>query len=146
MKATLIFTLMMVWSSILLAQKTDKKIVDHTIETAISLELDGLVLDQTRSRIGRDFYERFYAQWTSAAVPTNGSDILIEEQPTRGRLGFLEIKVNDTVVAAYHLQPREEWMETAAKEAVGRVTHYFNNMEQMQKALESKDQAGSGIF
>ena len=75
-------------------------------------------------------------------------DIRMKDERNETGDGYLivEIKVNDTVVAAYHLQPREEWMETAAKEAVGRITHYFNNMEQMQKALESQDQVGSGIF
>lgn len=110
------------------------------------LYFDGLVLDQTRSRTGREFYEQFYAQWAERSALMGETDILLEEQPARGRLGFLEIKVNDSVVVAYHLQPGDEWMELAVQQAVERLINYFQNIEQMQKDLESQDQAGSGIY
>lgn len=131
--------------TLLAAQETQLGVADARLEEAISLEFDGLVLDQTRTRIGREFYELFYAKWAGTAIPS-GSDILLEEQPVRGLFGFLEIKVNDTVVAAYRLQPGAEWMETAVQEATQRVGQYLQQLEQIQQDLENQDQAGSGIY
>ena len=146
MKSVLTLALMMMLCNGLLAQTTNTEKSNPSAEAAISLEFDGLVLDQTRSRIGREFYEQLYAKWTAAEMSTGGFDILIEELPARGRLGFLQIKVKDAVVAAYHLQPGGEWMENAVQEATGRLSNYFQNLEQVQRALESKDQVGSGIY
>jgi curli production assembly/transport component CsgE len=51
----------------------------------VDFELDGLIFDQTRTRIGRDFYEDFFTKWAQPDSVSNYS-ILLEEQPSRGRL------------------------------------------------------------
>lgn len=109
------------------------------------LELDGLVFDQTRTRIGRELYELFFGDW-NPPEGVSGYSILVEEQPALGRFGFIEIKVNDQVVVSANLQPGAEWMAEAAKQIVERLTDYLQNMGQMQQDLDDGDQAGSGIY
>ncbi len=108
-------------------------------------ELDGLILDQTRTRIGRDFFDKFFSLWI-APEGVSEYTVIVEEQPSRNRLGYVEIKVDDAVVASYNLQPRESWMEEAATNAVERLTNHLENLSQTQKELDSGDQAGSGIY
>lgn len=109
------------------------------------LELDGLVFDQTRTRIGRELYELFFGDW-NPPEDVSGYSILVEEQPALGRFGIIEIKVNDQVVVSANLQPGVEWMEEAVKQIVERLTDHLQNMGQMQQDLDDGDQAGSGIY
>lgn len=139
MKAFFSMFLMFTFMATLAAQEQATP-VDPT-----DIEIDGLVFDQTRTRVGRDYYEKFFAKWTAPAE-VSGYSIVVEEQPARGRLGYVEMKVDETVVATYNLQPREDWMEEAALDAVNRLTNYLKNLAETQKNLESGDQAGSGIY
>ena len=111
----------------------------------IDLEIDGLIFDETRTRVGRDFYEKFYTLWT-APFGVNDYSILVEEQPPRGRSVSVQVKVKERIVSIHHLQPREEMIENAAKSAVRRAVQYLNQYSQMQTDLENGDQSGSGIY
>lgn len=111
----------------------------------IDLEIDGLIFDETRTRVGRDFYEKFYTLWT-APFGVNDYSILVEEQPPRGRSVSVQVKVKERIVSIHHLQPREEMIENAAKLAVRRAVQYLNQYNQMQTDLEDGDQSGSGIY
>ncbi len=109
------------------------------------LEIDGLVIDETRTRVGRDFYEKFYNLWT-APFGVSDYSIFVEEQPPRGRSVAVRVKVNDKLVSFHHLQPREEMLEAAAKLAVARLNNHLQNYSQMQLDMENGDQSGSGIY
>ncbi len=109
------------------------------------LEIDGLVIDQTRSRMGREFYEYFYQQW----LPPFGIvdyTILIEEKPPRGRSASVEIKVNDQLISVHSLQARQIEINAAAQAAIARTAQYLIRKSQLQQDLDAGDQAGSGIF
>lgn len=93
------------------------------VEQQIFLELDGLVIDDTRSKIGRDFYDIFYQQWQA---PSNSSNytITISEQPTPTLGSLITVRVNDQQVFQYRLQPRYEIIKQVAEYAV-RVTNRY---------------------
>lgn len=99
-------------------------------EQQLFLELDGLVLDETRSKIGRDFYDIFYQKWEA---PPNSSNytITISEKPTPTLGSFISVGVNDQQIFQYRLQPRYEIIQQVAEYAV-RVTymHMKNNQHQ----------------
>jgi curli production assembly/transport component CsgE len=111
----------------------------------VDLEIDGLIIDETRTRIGRDFYEKFYTLWT-APFGVGDYSIFVEEQPPRGRSAAISVKVNEKLVSFHQLQPREEVLEEAAKLAVARITKHLQNYTQMQSDLENGDQSGTGIY
>lgn len=92
-------------------------------EQQIFLELDGLVMDETRSKIGRDFYNIFYQQW-EAPPNSNNYTITISEKPTPTLGSLISVSVNDQQVFEYRLQPRYEIIEQVAKYAV-RVTYAY---------------------
>lgn len=79
-------------------------------EAAIGLEIDGLIVDETRSKAGRDFYDLFYTQW-QAPPQARDFTIVIQEKPFRGRNTQVEIVVDDQVVFRTTLQPRYEVIE-----------------------------------
>lgn len=84
------------------------------------LELDGLVVDETRSRHGRDFYDLFYSGWDPPDGAINYT-VRVQEQPGRGMGTIISVQVNDSVVYRTQLQPRYEVVEQAAQQAVAQT-------------------------
>lgn len=131
------------------------------LETPISEEGGSytLVLDNTRTKLGRDFYEFFYQQWASLPVVVQGDStqkaddslenlfsIMIDESPTPGLASLVSISINDLLVWQQFVQPRLGNTEALAENAVALVREYVINYQEIQKQLGSEDQAGTGIY
>lgn len=127
----------------------------------IESESNVLLLDGTRTKFGRDFYEFFYQQWLSVQSDTTvisstafsniGEElaVTIDEQPAPGGIGtstIVSITVNDFLLYQQFLQPRLDVIELMAGDAIGAMTQYIQNYQEFQKQLSSEDQQGSGIF
>ncbi|MCC5925874.1 MAG: LysM peptidoglycan-binding domain-containing protein [Bacteroidetes bacterium] len=99
-------------------------------EQQIFFELDGMLLDETITKIGRDFYDVFYANWQAPSNASNFS-ITISEQPSPNLGTVVSIQVNERLVYRNRLQPRFEEIEQAGIEAV-RHTYFVlsNNLGQ----------------
>lgn len=120
-----------------------------------------LLLDQTRTKNGRDFYEYVYQRWSAVQsdttlIPANaftqiGEEltVLIEEQPVPGGIGtstIVSLSVNDVMIYQQFLQPRQGVLEEMAEGASDMLTTYIQNYQQYQQQLGSEDQQGNGIF
>jgi len=110
-----------------------------------ALEIDGLILDETRTKMGRDFYELFYKKW-SPPIGTSDFLITIKELPSRGIGARVSIVVNENVVLSRFLQPRGDIVEEQANISIVFVKRYLEQNENLKKSIDSEDVAGSGIF
>lgn len=110
-----------------------------------AIEIDGLILDETRSKIGRDFYELFYNRWTP---PADAKDFLItiKELPARGIGARVSIQVNDNIILYRFLQPRGDLVEQEANISISVVRNYLLRSENIKQDMEAGDQMGSGIY
>ncbi len=109
------------------------------------IEIDGLIVDETVTKMGRDFYQVFYSNWEA---PPNFRDytLKLSEKPMRGIGTMIIIEINDQVVAESPLQPRYDIIESIAKQAVQVCYNYLMNYEQIQRDLSGEDLSGSGIY
>jgi curli production assembly/transport component CsgE len=98
-------------------------------EKNILTGISGMVIDETRSKIGRDFYDVFYQNWT-APEAVSGFTITISEQPAPGLGTIISVKANDTETFKYRLQPRYEFIQQAGKYAVNITQNYLKNNPQ----------------
>ncbi len=109
------------------------------------IELQGIIVDATQTKIGRDFYDLFYQNWNPpesvAKLP-----ITIYENPLPGRGTRVTVKVEDSIVYQQFLQARYEVIEENAKYAVSKVISYLEVYEQVQKQLQGDDLMGTGIY
>lgn len=98
------------------------------------LNFDALVLDETRSKMGRDFYELFYQKWKT---PPEASDITltITEQPSPGLGSVIIIKLDYDQVFSVRLQPRYEYIEAVSQQAVTECYNIIQNQLQVRKQL-----------
>jgi hypothetical protein len=130
-----------------------------------TINLDGasgiFLIDGSRTKNGRDFYEYLYQQWltiqsdttliSAAAFNTIGEELTvsIDEQPVPGGIGtstVVSLTVNDVLIYQQFLQPRLEVVEQMAQEASGALVQYIQNYQEFQTQLGSEDQQGNGIF
>ncbi|GET28607.1 CsgE family curli-type amyloid fiber assembly protein [Prolixibacter sp. SD074] len=114
-------------------------------ENALSVEIDGLVVDETLSKVGRDFYEAFYSKWV-APVDAKDYTLFIKESPPRINRVMVSIYVNDDEVFSSYLSPREEIINAYADYAVSQVQTYLKRRENVSQTLEDPDMMGNGIY
>lgn len=99
------------------------------------LEIDGLIVDETRTRMGSDFYDLFYTNWEAPPEARNFT-IIIMEQPAPQMGTRMTLKVNDQEVAQFMLQPRYEIIEELALQSVQFLRQHLFEREMMRLRLE----------
>ncbi|WP_089754222.1 CsgE family curli-type amyloid fiber assembly protein [Chryseobacterium soldanellicola] len=86
-----------------------KKKVSKVEEDAV-FELRGLTIDETKSKIGKDFYDIFYIQYSQIPDKSN-SAITISELPVRGTNGQINIEIDDKVIYSFMTNPSEDYLK-----------------------------------
>lgn len=109
------------------------------------LEIDGLLVDDTKTKSGKDFYDLFYQQW-EAPVGIKNYTIFIIEKPFRLTTTMVEIMINETLVYQSFLQPRYDYIETLTVQAVAQTALYLRNYEEIVRELDGNDRSGTGIY
>ena len=123
--------------------------INKTIELQSSenedVGISGLVVDETFSKVGHDFYDLFYSNWEP---PKNVKDysITITEKPLPQLGTQITIIVNDSPVYQRFVQPRSEIIKEMAHQGLVISYSYLENYDQIQKELQGKDMQGTGIF
>lgn len=117
------------------------------------------ILDNTKTKVGRDLYDEFYRQWNNLQLDSTSAQKLkasladntdmiieIEEVPSPGLSNMVVIKVDQVVVWQQFVQSRAEILEMQSTEAVQEVVSHFISLKEVQDLLGSKDQSGTGIY
>jgi hypothetical protein len=88
------------------------------------LEISGIVVDETKTKIGKDFYDRFYFYYSFNNV--RGDQVVkIDEMFTFRRTTKVMVKIEDEIIFEFFARPNEEYIEEMAKLTVQRVYKYF---------------------
>ncbi len=88
------------------------------------VEIFGMVLEKTKTKPGRDFYNLFYSQFLSHNFSDNRS-VLVEEVFSRGRNTKIEIKIENVRVYEFFVQPKTDYLKANANIAIKQVTNFF---------------------
>jgi len=111
----------------------------------VEIEIDGLLVDDTKTKAGKDFYDLFYNEWEAPADAKNYS-ITVSEKPFRLTSTLIVISINDDIVYQAILQPRQDLLEAQAEEGIAITHDYLANYEEITKQLNGDDMAGTGIY
>lgn len=127
-----------------------KKLFDQVISqpqksTEPEIEIDGLLVDDTKTKTGKDFYDLFYGNWVAPSGAKNFT-ITISEKPFRLTSTLIVVSINDTPVYQSILQPRQDIVEGLSQDAISTTQSYLANYEEIMRQLNGDDMAGSGIF
>jgi len=111
----------------------------------IDLEIEGLIVDATQTKIGKDFYDIFYSSWTpNEKLPK--LSIVISERPLPSLGTQVAVTVEDHEVFRQFVQPRYDVIEAYAQYAIQTALQYLENYDVIQKQLQGDDLIGTGIY
>ncbi|MFZ4930983.1 curli-like amyloid fiber formation chaperone CsgH [Chryseobacterium sp. Mn2064] len=79
-------------------------------EEDAAFELKGLTIDETKTKVGKDFYDLFYMQYSQQPDKSN-SIITISELPLRGTSGQINIQIDDKVIYSFMTNPGEDYLQ-----------------------------------
>lgn len=108
-------------------------------------EIEGLIVDQTITKVGHDFYDVFYTSWEAPPGATDFT-VTLRERIGRGNSTLVAVDVNDAELLEMPLQPKFDLVEAAAQEAVAVAQDYLRSAQTVTKQLDGADQSGSGLF
>lgn len=107
--------------------------------------LDKLIVDESVTKLGRDFYEYFFSKWEEPPKVKNYTVYLAER--TLPRFGtIVAVRVNDDRIFERFVQPRPTKIEEAADQAIRATLRYLRNYQQTIENLENEDLSGTGIY
>jgi curli production assembly/transport component CsgE len=98
-------------------------------------ESSGLVLDQTITKIGHDFYDQFYSRW-EAPAGVDDFTVLIGEKPSRGNNAIITVTVNGEDLLEFPLQGKDELVQEAAQQAIEIAANSLQQALNLSRQLE----------
>jgi hypothetical protein len=109
-------------------KKDEAKILDDGIE------LVGIVTDETKTKMGKDFYDAFYYLYRENNI--NAKQIVkINEELSFGRNTKIIIMVENEVVFEFFARPDEEFLTDMAKHSVYQTYQHIKNLEKEKKYI-----------
>lgn len=97
------------------------------------IEINGLIVDQTISRVGLLFYEELINGWD---VPDQSATITIHERPDIRAGNIIWIEVNGEIVFQDRVGTRPDAIEEKAQTARGVLDSYFQQNKDALHELE----------
>ena len=111
----------------------------------LDLEIGEMIFDETITKVGRDFYEIFFNNWSNPTAITDFS-ITIKEMPMPGIGTQITVMMDEIEILKQFIRPNQEMIEMLAEYTVGLASQYLLNYQEIQAQLQSEDQSGTGIF
>ncbi len=98
------------------------------------IELKGIVIEETKTKPGKDFYEFFYNLYTLHKI--NGNKIVgVYEKLSFGRSTIIQVKIEDTVIHEFLGKPDITYLEQTAKTAIRKVYKYFKDQKKQKNDI-----------
>ncbi|WP_332018977.1 curli-like amyloid fiber formation chaperone CsgH [Kaistella sp.] len=87
-------------------------------------ELKGITIDQTKTKVGKDFYDLFYLEYSK--LPEKISSVItIDETPTMGRGSQISIGLEDRTLYSFIANPSEDYLSEQATLSVKIILDYY---------------------
>lgn len=97
--------------------------------------INGLVIENTITKAGRDFYRFFYSDYYNRQI-TTPFNIKIEEDPGRGRMTRISVYVQDDLIMRFFVQPRRDYLKQMAEIAMQRSINQLRKLEQQTTTVK----------
>ncbi|WP_415375458.1 CsgE family curli-type amyloid fiber assembly protein [Patiriisocius sp. Uisw_017] len=98
--------------------------------------LKGLVTEDTRTKAGRDFYRIFYSKYDLSGI--NDPEIISVKEFFGGRRSTrIEVKLGNTLVSSFFLQPKEDYLKQMATFTLTNLVRAIQNKKSIDHQIES---------
>ncbi len=115
-------------------EKAKEKEKEEEVFEDDGIELKGIVVEETKTKPGKDFYEFFYNSYTLNRI--NGSKIVgVYETLSFGRSTIIQVKIEDNVIHEFLGKPDIEFLEQMSKISIRRVYKYFKDLKKQKRDI-----------
>lgn len=123
--------------------ESGKEQAQAVAEEKLMQEITGLIIAESMTKIGYEFYETFFLLWYPPQTILKHYNILIAEKASPMWGSLVEVNIGETTIWSMVLRPRSEEIEDAVKQAIEISKDYLNNYEKIQ--FQTVDMVGTGI-
>ncbi|MDM1522022.1 curli production assembly/transport protein CsgE [Empedobacter falsenii] len=98
--------------------------------------LKGVVIDQTKTKFGRDFFDSFYSAYNlmNEKFPFI---VTITETPSIGRTSIIQIEDRDKLLHSFRVEPKEEYVKMQVDYTLKRLNQYNNELKFIKEQLSA---------
>jgi len=98
------------------------------------LEMSGIISNDTKTKLGNDFYEMFYKEYSKLKLKTY-KVVTIQEELTFGRTTKIIVSVDGDIINEFVARPDEDFLKYMSESISNEVFKYFKNIEKQNKAI-----------
>lgn len=110
----------------------DKKKNKQVVLAVDRFEMKGFVSDETKTKIGKDFFEEFYHLYNDEKINASKM-IVVGEELSFARNTKITITIENEVVYEFMARPDDEFMNDMATSSIYATSLYFKNLEKQEK-------------
>lgn len=107
-------------SIIIYAAEKEKK---NEIIAESDFEIKGIVVEEVITKIGKDFYDYFYQDYSNSGNQYPFI-INIKEKPYFGRSSIITIEIEDQIIFEFLTKPDEDYLRSAVKSALKNINQF----------------------
>lgn len=112
-----------------------KKVSDQDDSKKDGVEIVGIVVEDTLTKLGRDFYSIFNNLYVFNEI--NGSEVVkIKEVFALGRNTKMEVYVGEKKVFNFFMKPQKEYLTKMGDYALIRVFKHFQSLKRLEQMIE----------
>lgn len=116
-------------------ESQDEETIDRGHEGEDGVILRGIVIEETKTKSGRDFFKMFYSLYNSYNI--NGDQIVtISEDFAMANTTKIDIKMDNEIVFQFFVRPDSEFLKSAANESIKRVYSYIQRLKQNRNTIK----------
>lgn len=97
--------------------------------------LRGMVVEDTKTKAGSDFYDLFYSLYLANNI--NGEKIIkVQEKLAIANNTQIQVLVEDEVLVQFIINPRSQYLRVMAQQTLVRVNYYFQKLRTTKEQIK----------
>lgn len=99
------------------------------------IKLSGIVIDECKTKAGRDFYQLFYSSYLSKGI--EGDKVIkIVETLTLGSNTKIAVKIENDVVFEFFVRSQYDYIKSMSDLAIQKVVFYFKSLKREEQLIK----------
>ncbi|SHN16309.1 curli production assembly/transport protein CsgE [Flavobacterium xinjiangense] len=97
-------------------------------------ETKGIVSNETKTKLGKDFYDRYFNRYNDEKI-NSSKIVVVGEELSFGRNTNITIVIGNEVIYEFMARPDDEFMSEIVDNSIYATILYFKNLENQEKYL-----------
>lgn len=110
----------------------EEKKEDPIILPADGFVLRGIITDDTKTKMGKDFYDRYYYKYNDIGINAD-KIVTIGEEYSFARNTAITVSIDNEVIYEFLARPDDEFLDAVAEESVNATFTYLKEKEKERK-------------